>query len=194
MIHHETSLSLVASSGGSIDKDGTVHSIDDQGMCLSSGVYSDHRDLGTDHATLRPSLYRRTLMNENQHRRRTDGWSIRPIKISFIIMIIVFFLILVGFGKVVADLQDNSHRIGVLVVENSNRIKEIQKSRLESCERTYNGIREVFLPFFPHPPRTHRQKADLKKFNTTINKLVKACVKQTKPKPIKKGVNPGHPS
>lgn len=128
-------------------------------------------------------------MDENQHRRKTDGYLVKPIIISFVIVTVIFFAVLLGFGKVISDVSNNSGRIDGLVAQNTARIKEIQKSRLESCKRTYNGIREVFIPFFPPPPRTHKQKADLKKFNTTINRLVKACVKQTKPKPIKKGVN-----
>jgi hypothetical protein len=90
---------------------------------------------------------------------RTDGWSKTNKNLIYYYDHCFLFAVLVGFGKVVADLQDNSHRIGVLVVENSNRIKEIQKSRLESCKRTYNGIREVFLPFFPPPPKNSQAKS-----------------------------------
>jgi hypothetical protein len=128
-------------------------------------------------------------MNDHPHRRKTDKWTIRPVSLSFIALTIIFFLVLLGFGIVVHNVQHNGHSINSLVKENSNRIKEIQKSRVDSCEQTYKGIREVFKPFFPKHPKSHREIENLDKFNTTIDNLIKACVKQTKPKPIPKGGN-----
>lgn len=62
---------------------------------------------------------------------------------------------------------------------NSHRVSDIQKSRLTSCERTYEGIREVFKPFFP-PPKTAtpKQLADQSKFNRTIIHLKARCATQ----------------
>lgn len=75
--------------------------------------------------------------------------------------------------------------LGVLLVlgwvANSHRIHEIQSSRTVSCERTYEGIREVFRPFFRPPDKsTPKEKADQLKFNITIDRLKKNCSKQTK--------------
>ncbi len=128
-------------------------------------------------------------MTDGPKRRRTDGWLVRPIKLSFIILTVVFFLVLGGFAWVVHDVKTNSGHIRVLLVqnaslahENSDRITDIQQSRIESCERTYEGIREVFRPFFPKHPTNQRQIDNVETFNTTINNLKKACTKQTKPK------------
>lgn len=128
-------------------------------------------------------------METNERRRRTDAWFIRPVKLSFIILTIIFFVVLLGFGKLLVDVRNNSHRIDGLVAQNSFRIKEIQKSRIESCKRTYLGVREVFLPFFPPPPRTNKEQANLDKFNRNVHKLVAACAKQTTPKSLRKAAN-----
>jgi predicted PurR-regulated permease PerM len=120
-------------------------------------------------------------MDETPKRRREDAWRLRPIRIAFIILTIVFFAVLVGFAWVVHDVQQNSGRINTLVAENSNRIHDVQQSRVESCQKTYEGIREVFKPFFPQHPTNKQQIDNLEKFNTTINKLKAACDKQTKP-------------
>jgi len=120
-------------------------------------------------------------MDETPKRRRTDAWRMRPIRIAFIVLTIVFFAILLGFSWVIHDVKHNSGSIKTLVSENSTRIGDIQRSRIESCQKTYEGIREVFKPFFPNPPRTQKQIDNLEKFNTTINTLKKACDKQTKP-------------
>jgi hypothetical protein len=66
---------------------------------------------------------------------------------------------------------------------NNQRIADIQSARLSSCERTYEGIREVFRPLFPAHP-TPRQRTDLETFNTTIDRLRDGCAKQTR---VKKG-------
>lgn len=64
---------------------------------------------------------------------------------------------------------------------NSNRVSDIQKSRLASCERTYEGIREVFKPFFPPKGKaTPKQLSDQAKFNHTINRLKTRCATQVK--------------
>lgn len=98
-----------------------------------------------------------------------------PIVGAFIIMTLLFLGTLAGFAWVVTN-------VGDLAKENDNRITDIQTSRLESCISTYEGIREVFKPFFPPPPRTKQQQADLDKFNKTINDLKLKCRKQVKPK------------
>lgn len=65
---------------------------------------------------------------------------------------------------------------------NKERIADIQVSRVKSCKRNYESIRQIFQPFFPPPAhRTPKQKADLKKFNELIDKRIKQCSIQTKP-------------
>lgn len=62
---------------------------------------------------------------------------------------------------------------------NQNRIKDIQRSRVQSCERTYEGIRMVFKPFLAGP-QTQKQKKNIQKFNNRIDTLKSKCVIQTK--------------
>lgn len=87
------------------------------------------------------------------------------ITVSFLIIIVLSVLILTGFG--------------FSVRENQKRIDDIQKSRVLSCRQNYDGIQEVFTQFFPPVPRTAKQQADIDKFNNTISRLKKNCIKQT---------------
>lgn len=98
-----------------------------------------------------------------------------PIKVVFIIMILIFFLTLAGFSWVVSDVREISRKNAELAMMNLGLIEDIQKSRLETCEKTYTSIRKVFKPFFPPPPRTSKQQEDLDKFNFTINTLKQEC-------------------
>lgn len=66
---------------------------------------------------------------------------------------------------------------------NHARINDIQASRIESCRHTYEGIREVFRPFFPpRGHRTKRQRHQVTKFNHQVDRLKRGCVAQTAPK------------
>jgi hypothetical protein len=119
---------------------------------------------------------------DNPKRRKSDKWRAKPIKYSFIVLTVIFVIILIGFAKVVHDVQRNSGNIKTLVHENAQRITDVQTSRVESCKTTYDGIRKVFKPFFPAHPTNKQQIENLEKFNTIINGLIKKCVIQTKPK------------
>lgn len=65
---------------------------------------------------------------------------------------------------------------GVLLKQTIN---DVNHSRRISCERTYEGIRDVFRPFF-RPPlvRTAKERRDIRKFNRIINGLKARCDKQ----------------
>jgi membrane-associated HD superfamily phosphohydrolase len=119
---------------------------------------------------------------DHPHRRSTDKWVAKPVIVAFVIVTVIFLATLIGFAWVVTDVQHNGTHIQNLSVENKNRIKDIQISRIESCKKTYEGIREVFKPFFPKDPKTKRQIENLELFNTTIDNLKKGCEKQTKAK------------
>lgn len=114
-------------------------------------------------------------------RRSTDAWRLKPVVIAFIVLTLLFLAVLIGFAVVVTDVKTNSNQIRTLVISNNNLIKEIQKSRIESCQRTYEGVREVFRPLFPPPPRTKEQSRSLKLFNETIDDLKQGCITQTDP-------------
>src|SRR3954469_9456779 len=96
----------------------------------------------------------------------------RRIVIVFVLMTTLFVGILVGFSLIVL----NERSLGR---ENKNRIRDIQKSRIDSCIKTYRSIHEVFEPFFPPPPRTKKQQIMLDKFNTKIITLMQGCIVQT---------------
>lgn len=89
----------------------------------------------------------------------------RKIRLSFIILTIIFFLILVGFA--------------IVAIANQRRVDDIQDARVESCERTYAGVGEVLKPFFPPEPRTDVQQARLDLFLNKIKELQAECPKQT---------------
>lgn len=68
-------------------------------------------------------------------------------------------------------------------ISNSNRVNEIQASRLESCEKNYEAFRKVFKPFFrPAAQQTPKERSDQAKLNRTVDKLKKQCKQQIKPK------------
>ena len=123
---------------------------------------------------------------QHQRRRRSDRVHLAPIVWAFVAITLIFFGTSVGFAWVVLHVNDNAKQLTVLVAENQkllrendNRIADIQKARIESCEKTYAGIHEVFSEFFPPEPRTPEQLNDVERFNSTINKLQKGCTKQT---------------
>lgn len=118
-------------------------------------------------------------MVDTPKRRASDRVRLAPIVWAFIAITMIFFATCVGFAWVVHDVNDNSKQLAELVAENQDRIADIQLARIESCEKTYEGIREVFSPFFPKPPLTKQQVDNLERFNTTIVTLKAGCVKQT---------------
>lgn len=90
------------------------------------------------------------------------------------ISILGMLAVLTFFGVQIINLTEHNH----------DRIRDIQKSRVESCERTYEGVRQVFDPFLPDHPRG-KQRRDIQKFNDTIDRLKRTCPKQTSPKETK---------
>lgn len=114
----------------------------------------------------------------------------RSIKIAFVIVTLIFFVTALAFSWLVIDVRNlntNHEQIAndnrELISENEDRIVDIQASRIESCQRTYEGIREVFQPLLPpESERTEKQKENLKKFNDKIDELKSNCPKQTQPK------------
>jgi hypothetical protein len=122
-------------------------------------------------------------LTEERHKRHTE-----KIKASFVAITLVFLLTLGLFGWLLLDIRDITARTAKLSkatahlsVENTKRIREIQKSRVRSCQTTYSGVRNVFRPFLPkHPTGTLRTQ--IEKFNRVINRLIRGCQKQTNPR------------
>ena len=103
----------------------------------------------------------------------------RTIKRAFFVITVIFFLILAGFAWVVHDIRELSRQTTVLVLENEKRIDEIQDSRVDSCESSYNGIYDVFVEFFPEEPRSKKEQDQVYKFTNKIEELRNNCDKQT---------------
>jgi hypothetical protein len=69
--------------------------------------------------------------------------------------------------------------IGYIVRDSGEQYDELQRSRLLSCQQTYEGVREVFLPFFPpQGRRTPAQQRNLDKLDRTVDRLKARCVSQ----------------
>jgi hypothetical protein len=123
-----------------------------------------------------------------EERRKRYIWRWRALTIW-----IVIFTIAVGLAinqNRAQDRRDHTQAVEAarlagetsrLALANEDRIEEIQESRVISCKRTYEGIREVFGPFFPPPPRTKEEQTNLNKFNNRIDDLKSRCSKQTEP-------------
>jgi len=157
-----------------------------QSYCVPTDLYGDHCHCCSSDSDIRNSICGRPLVADTPRRRRGDAWTLRPVKVAFILLTLVFLGILILFSKTLYDVKHNSTRINGLVTENTHRIGDIQNSRLESCKRTYEGIGEVFQPFFPKAPRTRKQQAELDKFNKRIDQLQQACIDQITPPKIPK--------
>lgn len=102
-----------------------------------------------------------------------------PLRRWLLLAWLVGFTALTFYG--LGESHDRAAENRALAVENRTRIHDIQDARLSSCRQTYEGIREVFKPFFPANPNPAQRK-DLYTFNTTINGLKANCVNQTKVK------------
>lgn len=65
---------------------------------------------------------------------------------------------------------------------NDNRIDDIQKSRIESCRSSYEGVRQVFKPFFrSKSQRTAKEQRNIEKFNRKVDDLKSTCPEQVEP-------------
>lgn len=70
--------------------------------------------------------------------------------------------------------------LGVLgYFANNHRVRDIQHDRVLSCQRTYEGVREVALPLFHSPAqRSPREVRNVEKINKTVDRLKARCASQ----------------
>ena len=116
-------------------------------------------------------------------RRSTDIWRMQPIGLAFIALTALFVAVLIALVVFIIDVRSNSDQIENLGKENSNRITDIQASRVASCKETYEAIRDVILEtFVPEPPLPPELQARIVKFNTTIDTYQQGCGAQSRPK------------
>jgi hypothetical protein len=60
--------------------------------------------------------------------------------------------------------------------------RQIQQSRVASCQAQYRSFREILGPFArPSKAQTPKEKAQIRRFNAIIAKKVAGCFKQTRP-------------
>lgn len=77
----------------------------------------------------------------------------------------------------------NTALVVIVVILNSHRIDDIQRSRVTSCRQTYEATRQVFRPFFRTKSlRTAKEQRDIDKFNRTVDHLIAGCGAQTRPR------------
>lgn len=100
------------------------------------------------------------------------------IRISFILLTIVFCLTLIGFLWLVRETHDLGQQNRALILENQRQDKEDIENSILLCKRNIEGVRQIFLPFYPVPPRTEEQQASVDKFNNRVDTLKKNCSKQ----------------
>lgn len=94
--------------------------------------------------------------------------AIHPLRWRLLTVWIIVFSLAVGYAIRVQREQTN----------------DIQKSRLHSCQASYEGIREVFKPFFRPPDvQTAKEKADQLKFNSIIDRRKAKCAAIVRVKP-----------
>lgn len=63
------------------------------------------------------------------------------------------------------------------ILENNERIHDIQRARVESCQVTYEAFRQILSPFL-HPTDPER-RLDIRRFNQRVDRFKKGCDAQT---------------
>ena len=66
----------------------------------------------------------------------------------------------------------------LVVSGNRDRVQDIQQARVDSCRRTYEGVREIFLPFL-HPDEDPKVNRNIRQFNERVDRLKARCGQQT---------------
>ena len=95
----------------------------------------------------------------------------------------MFFILTIGTGIALwLVVVGNRDRIADTKRNRDERIAQIQQARVESCRRTYEGVREIFQPFL-HPDGDPRAQRNVRVFNHRIDSLKNACGQQTGVKP-----------
>ncbi len=109
----------------------------------------------------------------------------KPVTVRRWEVLLVFVLLAISFtvGLVLVDHASDkakaaAHQAEQLSRENRSLIARIQRARLESCERTYEGVREIFAPILPRRARTPKEAHDIRVFNTRVDELKAGCPAQ----------------
>ena len=116
------------------------------------------------------------LMNEKQNGEnhvRTNA-----IRVAFLLLTCVFVLTLLGFLWLVRETHDLGRQNRALILENQRQDRDDISNSILLCRRNIEGVRQIFLPFYPVPPRTEEQQAAVDKFNNRVDSLKKNCSKQ----------------
>lgn len=107
------------------------------------------------------------------------------IRMSFILLTLVFCLTLVGFVwllKETHDLAEETARLGVanrtLILENERQDKTDITNAIYLCRQNLEGVRRIFIPFFPKGKLTAQENDRISQFNRRINKLKDGCFEE----------------
>lgn len=96
------------------------------------------------------------------------------------VVLVIAIVIVIYRQETASHRQEHVIRdLRALARENAARIEDIQKSRVESCQRTYNSFPEVFKPFIP-PVQTPQQLKDWQNFLALVHAKAHQCVLQTR--------------
>jgi hypothetical protein len=102
--------------------------------------------------------------------RRTARWVWRNLAV---IAIVLGTLVNTFLFIQIHDVATDNHK---LALANKERINDIQQARVESCQRTYEGVRQIFAPFV----RLNPDRVGVRRYNHRIDMLKAGCVHQTK--------------
>lgn len=115
-------------------------------------------------------------MEERRHYDKVRQRDMRRITAAFVILAV---------GTILAiwlTVRNNTAQTNAAVRNRNERIAQIQAARVESCRRTYEGVRQIFQPFL-HPDGDPRRNRDIRQFNQRIDSLKNGCGRQTGVKP-----------
>lgn len=131
-------------------------------------------------------------MSENDTEVTIGLSSYVTIRLAFIALTAIFVATLIGFAYLLDETRDLSRQtraltiqtaqLGVnnrrLIFENAERDRLYRINAVIVCKENIEGVRQIFRPFFPNPPKTLRQTEILEKFNGRVNLLKNNCSKK----------------
>lgn len=104
------------------------------------------------------------------------------ISLAFLVLCISFVAAIAWGTHLSHEVNDKNHQrladVQRLGHQNHQLILRIQQGRLESCRRTYEGIRQAFQPFFARSRLSPEGRRDVRTFNRRINALQAQCPAQ----------------
>lgn len=98
-----------------------------------------------DHAGVSRALYQwsiRRLDNQLMPHKKVQ-LERKDIALAFAILTFAFVIMGVFLVQTIQDTNDALHQTRALAIQNKRNVKVIQRSRIESCQRTYNIFQDI---------------------------------------------------